>query len=250
MPWADLAPNVAEAFAGPTGLTLISLGVAETIVLSPSGADHDLRRAIRKNVGSDAFGDVMLVAGYVTPVVVPAGLFVTGLASERHRALGVHGAAAAQAVAVTAFTTTLLKVVTGRPFPLNGGDPHAPDRLDHPEYAREWRPLSLEGRYAWPSGHTSAAFALASSLSASTEDVPLSIFAYSAASAVGVGMLVGDRHWSSDVLAGALLGEAVGRATGHAFRVRFLGGENGAARLVVVPRVTKTDLGVTVLAPL
>jgi hypothetical protein len=37
---------------------------------------------------------------------------------------------------------------------------------------------------------------------------------YVLATAVSAGMLYGDHHWTSDVISGALLGEAIGRSFG------------------------------------
>ena len=249
-PWFALAPNAAEAFSAPSGLLLLSSAVAATVVASPSGLDHEIRAGIRGSaIGSDAFGDVALVTGYVAPVLVPVALLGAGAARRSSQegaskdALLVHGSAAAQAVVVTFGATLLLKAATGRPFPLHGADPNAPDRLEHPEYAREWRPFSLRGNLAWPSGHTSAMFALASSLSASTGSVWVTVAGYGAASAVGLGMMAGDRHWASDVLAGALLGQAVGDAVGRSFRRRFLG---PSSEVTWTPSVTTSGLGISV----
>ena len=38
------------------------------------------------------------------------------------------------------------------------------------------------------------------------------------ASAVATGMWLGDQHWMSDILSGALIGGAIGRSVGLAFR--------------------------------
>jgi hypothetical protein len=56
--------------------------------------------------------------------------------------------------------------------------------------------------------------------------------------ATGVGMMVADRHWASDVVAGALMGQAIGWSVGAGFResVQTHDPGNGtAARLRVVP---------------
>ncbi len=231
-PWLGVLEHSAAVVTEPLGLALVSTAVGGTALASASGADHEARRAAIEGFGSDAYGDVMVVAGYVTPVVVPAGLYAVGLGA-RKRTLAHHGAAAIQAVVLTFGATVALKAVTGRPFPLRGGDPAAPDRLDHPEYAREWHPLQPARGYAWPSGHASAAFAAAASLSASTADLTVTATSYGVATAISVGMLVGDRHWLSDVVAGALIGQAVGDAVGRGFRRRLVGTEARAAWRIV-----------------
>lgn len=67
-------------------------------------------------------------------------------------------------------------------------------------------------RYSFPSGHTSAAFATATSLSYAygwKAGVP----AYAMAIFTGISRIADDKHWASDVVAGAVLGMVWGRAT-------------------------------------
>jgi membrane-associated phospholipid phosphatase len=132
------------------------------------------------------------------------------------------GSAAVQALGITLVATSVLKLGVGRPYPLNGGDPNAPDRLDHPEYARQFRPFgSLWPLPAWPSGHTSATTAVAAALTAYyPERLWIPLVGYSIALAIGFGLIDGDRHWTSDVIAGALVGHAIGYSVGSAFRRR------------------------------
>jgi hypothetical protein len=47
--------------------------------------------------------------------------------------------------------------------------------------------------------------------------VPL--IAYPMALMIGIGMIEGDHHWASDVVAGAMIGHVIGYTTGHNMRV-------------------------------
>jgi membrane-associated phospholipid phosphatase len=47
------------------------------------------------------------------------------------------------------------------------------------------------------------------------------LLSYPAAFAVGFGMIAGDHHWTSDVLAGGLIGQAIGYSVGRNFRKRL-----------------------------
>jgi membrane-associated phospholipid phosphatase len=67
------------------------------------------------------------------------------------------------------------------------------------------------GGTVFPSGHTSRAFALATVLAERHGRVAAWI-AYPLASLVGLSRVYSDVHWASDVLAGAALGWAVGKA--------------------------------------
>jgi membrane-associated phospholipid phosphatase len=141
-------------------------------------------------------------------------------------------AAMTQAI-VTSFGVVVgLKFAVGRSWPNGGLDPRAPDRLSHPELATYYSPFQGEG-IAWPSGHTAVSFAAAAALRASSpEDGWARWLGYPLAIGVGLGMIWGDHHWASDVVSGALLGEAIGSSVGAAFH-----GERspGRAGWVLVP---------------
>lgn len=68
----------------------------------------------------------------------------------------------------------------------------------------EFKPFS--SRASWPSGHTSQAFSLASSVSDEIDFVPASVALYTAASLTGLSRVNDNRHWLSDVVTGALIG--------------------------------------------
>lgn len=82
----------------------------------------------------------------------------------------------------SAVVTTLLKNVVQRP-----------------------RPCCEDNRKAWPSGHTSSAFASASAL-AYAYGPRVGLPALMAAGFVGASRMADDMHWFSDVVAGATIG--------------------------------------------
>lgn len=135
-----------------------------------------------------------------------SGLVYTGTAfwgnAESRRVAGN----AFRSLVATAAVTVLLKQMTGR------GRPE-----DHPGQPYRFRGPGLSGDFdSFPSGHTALAFGLASSLSHSWGDrwyvaLPL----YGAAALVGWQRIYDDRHWPSDVLAGATVGTLVGRGLGQ-----------------------------------
>jgi membrane-associated phospholipid phosphatase len=110
-----------------------------------------------------------------------------------------------------------LKFGVGRQWPNGGRDPNAPDRLDHPERARDFAPFQRPYA-AWPSGHTALMFAGAASFRAANPDLGLAAWlGYPLAVGVASGMWLGDHHWGSDIISGALLGEAIGSSVGQSF---------------------------------
>lgn len=93
--------------------------------------------------------------------------------------------------------TPVLKQVIGRARP------------NQDQGSTSFHPFS--GDQAFPSGHTTQAFAVASVISAHSDQVWVSISAYTLAGLVGFSRIYHDAHWSSDVAAGAVIGTAVGR---------------------------------------
>jgi len=215
-----------------TGYNLLFYGgaVAGTGIMAFGGVDQAIRVGVQQHLAVPAYGDVANVAGYLVPVLAAPGVYLIGLAVHDRTTVGA-GSAAFQALVVAILATAVLKVGVGRAYPLNGGDPQAPDRLDHPAYAHDFRPfqsLALPTGPAWPSGHTVGMTSVAAALTGYYPDEPwIPFVGYPLALAVGFGLVDGDRHWASDVLAGALLGHAIGYTTGRAFRRRLRG--QGAA---------------------
>lgn len=149
-----------------------------------SGADHLVRR-VPRNLGR--FEAASGLAG---------GLFLFGEAAD-HPELRRAGLRALEALAVSSVGTTALKVAVGRSRPGDGREEDA------------FHPFRLSGTsWSFPSGHTSAAFAVAAALSSELGHdhgwVPL--VAYPLATWVGVSRVVDGRHWASDAFAGAAVG--------------------------------------------
>src|SRR5262249_26012276 len=147
-PFDRLGAHVLEVATDPWVIVALGAGGAETAALSATRADHDLRLAFGRDLGAPGYGDVMNVVGWTLPIALPGAAWVLGLRFDE-APLARAGSAALQAAGITIALTTLLKVTTGRPYPLHGGDPADPARFAHPEYASEWRPFQ-NGFGAWP----------------------------------------------------------------------------------------------------
>ncbi len=234
-PLDGLGPDLADAFTG-YNLLLYGGAVAATGVMAFGGLDQDVRVDVQQHLVAPAYGDASFYAGYLVPALVAPGVYVVGLLAHDRRVTGA-GSAALQALGVALLTMSVLKIGTGRAYPTNGGDPSAPDRLDHPDYAHSFRPFqTLWPLPAWPSGHTLGTISVAAALTGYLPDqwwIPA--LGYPLGLAIGFGMIVGDSHWGSDVVAGALIGHAIGYSIGRSFRLRERGEVARATDLQVVP---------------
>ncbi|KAB2809760.1 phosphatase PAP2 family protein [Phaeocystidibacter luteus] len=107
-----------------------------------------------------------------------------------------------KAFVLTGGATVLLKQLTHRPRPYESDDPYT------------WLgPYAITGdNDAFPSGHTSTAFAVASVFAHSYREQPwVGVSVYSLATLAGLSRIHDDVHWGSDVFFGAALGWYVGR---------------------------------------
>jgi len=122
---------------------------------------------------------------------VTAGILAVGLVSGNDE-LSRAGGRVAATLALAGSTSSLSKLVSGRPRPN--------ESLDADGY------VPFSGQDAMPSGHTTMAFALATTLSDEIDRTWASVGLYTLATGVGWSRINDDRHWLTDVAAGAVLG--------------------------------------------
>lgn len=76
----------------------------------------------------------------------------------------------------------------------------------------DFKPFGFKKNYdSLPSSHTSSSFALASVLAATSDSLAMKTAYYGAATFVGFSRAYKNKHWASDVVLGAALGELCGR---------------------------------------
>jgi len=115
-------------------------------------------------------------------------------------------------------------------------------RPDAEQGAHSFSPF--QGSASLPSGHATQAFAVASVIAGHYRSWWVWTVAYGTAGLVGFSRVYHDVHWTSDVLAGAFIGTAVGWSV-----VKLNRGEaprEGTPRISVAPVVGRRAYGLTV----
>jgi len=209
------------------GLNFIGAGVG-TVLMIHTGLDWQWNRLAYNNEWMPRTGYFANITGYAVPVALPVAVYLSGIFRKDPK-LQITGMALTQALAITAVYQTALKIITAREWPgiTNGWDSPSSKRSTRTDdYSDEFHWFSLDTIGGWPSGHTAHAFAAAAVLSQIYRDkIALKVIAYSYASVMGLLMSIYD-HWASDVVAGALIGYAIGATVGRSYRNAIEGRES------------------------
>jgi membrane-associated phospholipid phosphatase len=213
---AAQAPAVPPADSAPVSLPGAPIrwwhvAAAAGVVGVASFADQSLRHLAQNHntqTDLDVAGTVQNFGQGAFPAVVGVGILGAGLVAGSP-SLARSGARVTAAVTVSAVFSETLKELVGRarPYQEIGDGNYSP----------------FSGRASMPSGHTTAAFALATSLSDEIRRPWATAGLYTLATATATARVVRDAHWFSDVVAGAILGTTSAKlVNGHwrLFRIR------------------------------
>jgi membrane-associated phospholipid phosphatase len=218
----------------PLPVVLALSAAVPPVVLAPTGLDHRIRIVSQRDLGG---GYRLEPVSYYAPFVLAGSVLVTHVASTLGGSCAVRRPTAAmlQAMVLGLGVTGLLKWSTGRGWPNGGRDPYAADRLEHRENATAFRPFRA-GLGAFPSGHTLTMMVAAAAFRTAEPELGLLAWSgYPLALGVGAGMWLGDHHWASDIVSGALLGEAIGASVGRSFATGGAERDEPHVGLLVVP---------------
>jgi membrane-associated phospholipid phosphatase len=153
--------------------------------------DHAISNALRGDTALRKPSDFVSNLGLYSSYAVPAAMLLFGAAAQNAHAVEV-GRLSAEAELNTEVVVEVLKYITNRQRP------------------------NSSNNQSFPSGHTASAFALASVIAGEYHDKPLVVVgSYGFATAVGLARIGGLNHFPSDVLAGAVIGELIGRYVVH-----------------------------------
>lgn len=199
------------------------LSVAATLLLVLTEWDRQLQDVFQRgNLVPREWLWALLVGGTFWTLIVALGLLAAGWITRR-RAVRLAGSAATQAVLVAFVITHVLKALTGRRGPLDPSDPYRapfPKSESAMDFAFDlWNRSVGDGRFFWPSGHTMSSMVLVTALCTCFPHKRwIAWTGYPLVALMAVGMIDGDFHWTSDVIAGLLLGWATGSVVGRAMR--------------------------------
>jgi hypothetical protein len=160
--------------------------------------DRDLQKAVDRN----STGGLGRIANAVAPFGseysfgVLGGFFLGGKLLKNEKAMSVAEDGLASSLIAAGVISPILKLTVSRERPNQADSTFDSDR----------------GGMSFPSGHATQAFAVASVIAAHYDSLWVKVAAYGLAGLVGLARMEQGEHYASDVLAGALIGTAVGNA--------------------------------------
>jgi membrane-associated phospholipid phosphatase len=185
--------------------------------LIESGFDWKWRNfAYNHDSLANAAYSAVIYSGYVIPIATPPVLYLTGLFKQDEK-LQIAGMALVQSMALANGFQAILKLSTGRSEPYIINQYHHERINSSSDFSGKFDWFNMVLRDGWPSGHTTAAFATAATISEIYSDntwLKIGFYSYAVLTGIGVSLNV---HWASDVFAGALMGYAVGKTVGRSF---------------------------------
>lgn len=169
--------------------------------------DHPTQRYLqghRSASANDVSGSIRRFGQIEVYGTITAGILAAGLVSGDDELTRAGGRLAAT-LALAGASASVTKLVFGRPRPN--------ESLDADGYS----PFS--GQVAMPSGHTTMAFALATTLADEIDRTWASVGLYTMATGVGWSRINDDSHWLTDVAAGAVLGITTAKLVSGRWRI-------------------------------
>ena len=176
------------ATAGAVGLTYVYDGNIRGKVQGIKSRTLD-----KATDAGDILGNPFLHVGVAASVYIGAIIADSPKYKELGEMLG-------ESVLLADATTFVLKQAIGRGRPFAAGEKDS------------FRPFQFKSDYdSMPSMHTSSSFAMASVLASTSESYLTKLSYYAAATFVGFSRIYKDKHWASDIVLGAAVGELCGR---------------------------------------
>lgn len=220
-----LGSNLKQEFTRPFHLKKKdweNFGKFAAVTAALSFADEPVQQAALKlrnrNTGINNVSKYVTNFGAGYGVITLAGLGMYALVFKNEKLKTTTLLATQSCITATA-VTSVLKFMTGRTRPsyYNVNEEAEPKFLG-PFSKANVKKIST----SFPSGHTTVAFAAATVFASEYRDKPMiPIIAYSAASLIGASRITENKHWVTDVFAGAAVGFITGKQVVNNYR-RYL----------------------------
>jgi membrane-associated phospholipid phosphatase len=163
--------------------------------LYAQGLDYQILKDLNKYQSPSDNKFQKFISDVDAPIVLGIPVAMVGISFlNKDKDLRRKGLEACVAQGLNVGTVYLLKEIVKRPRPY----------LTYPDLKN----VTEESSWSFPSGHTSSAFAFATSMSLSYPKWYVIVPTYTLASAVGFSRMYLNVHYPSDVLVGAILGSA------------------------------------------
>lgn len=205
----DTINNKTPLFVGKDALLFGAFAIG-TLLVAPidrqiAGRLQDSSTQENRFLSTAATG--LRLLGDPGSLITGTGLYAIGRLDGQRRiqALGLHSV---EAIALSGMIGTIIKMTAGRQRPFAD--------ITNPYNFQLWRGFSSDKYRSFPSGHTTAAFAFASTVTRESQFwwphamwYVGTVF-YTGAGLIGLSRIYNNQHWASDVMAGATIGTIIG----------------------------------------
>ncbi len=179
----------------------VKLGIFVTGTASLTLADQSVKdyfQSHRNKTEDYISSNILEHFGAEHSILLISGIFTYGMLANNKRSVST-ALLALESFALSGLLVRVPKNLIGRRRP-DAWPPSTPSDWDGP----------FQGT-SFPSGHTTASFAVASVIATQYRDIKwIPIAAYSVASLAGISRIYDNKHWLSDVVAGAAVGTLIG----------------------------------------
>jgi membrane-associated phospholipid phosphatase len=211
-PLLQTLPKIVRKIYTGKYLYFQALACLLTFICVMGGLDWSYFVFMQDKPWGDYLSPAVLI-GFFAPMFIPAIPVVIGNLFQKKK-LSLYGWMLWQAAFLGWFVSSLYKAFTGRI------QPDLFDTVTDISHSFQFGVLHHGIFWGWPSSHTSAAFAVAFSIIATTKNRLLQAVSFLCALYIGVGVSF-SIHWFSEFLAGALIGGVIGHAVGKTWKHYF-----------------------------
>ena len=216
--FADDTVNVFTAPGRWDGSEWLAAAGASAAALGTTAFDISVRNSVQKQrtPAEDRFARNFQQLGAGYSFVILAGFEAFHFLGDDRRSQAVFIDGLAASLIASGFIAPILKYSVGRVRPSDTSNPY------------RFRPFTNHNSF--PSGHTTQAFAVATVIASHYPSWWVQVLAYGSAGLVGCCRIEQNAHFTSDVVAGSLIGWFVARSV-----VKHNNGQTGAPRFTLLP---------------